>query len=108
MFKIISISLGSIRVGSRHTIDFHYFNIKSIVSIKSSCDCTAITNDIPNQKITIEYKAKDIPEHLKIKGHVRQNMARPVTVVFVSTAEPDREQIIVLAFNATVYAPNRY
>lgn len=98
-FKLINISLGSIMVGSSSTIYFPYDAsiIDSILGMSAPCTCTNLTNDIKNSRISVEYKAGDIPIHL---NSTSQYIKMMITVSYKTKDNPIEQQII-LSFNAT-------
>lgn len=104
MFKIINYSLGTIKVGSKHILQYPFENIELITSIESPCDCAVPTIDYPNTRITIEYIAKPISEHLRIKGQTSQYIQKGITVRYTvkGNTTDSIPSIIVLSFNATV------
>lgn len=101
MFPSIARSLGTIKERSTHIVLFPYSNILKMISIKASCDCVAIVNNIPKQQLELTYIAK-VPEHLKEVGKKIISSKKSVTVVFTSNDKPDIEQVIVLNINANI------
>lgn len=101
MFKIINLSLGNIKVGSKNILIFPYIDIQDIKSMSAPCSCSELTNYKLQSRIEVTYIAKDIPEHLKILGEPQQ-INIPITVNYVPIGENSVEQTIILSFNAIV------
>lgn len=102
MFPSISRSLGVIKQGTTHIIEYPYTNIEKIIKITPPCTCTDTVNDVPTQRISVKYKVPEIPVHLIAKGLRSMKTDKWISVIFTSKTEPDREQTIVLGFNATI------
>ncbi len=91
MFKIILEDLGTMEVGKNYEIVFPYENISYIESIEVTCDCTEAKNDIINNRVSINYKPKPIPEHLKMEGKTEYIISKKAVITYYTKDTSERK-----------------
>lgn len=98
--------LGEIKVGSINIVSFKFEGDIEILKYPNkefilipSCGCTSPKWDIKNKTVTIEYKAKDIPLHLKQEGKTEYVSYNYVYVEYISEGQ---KHDIKLEITATV------
>lgn len=96
MFQLTKIDLGEIKVGSEHKLEFPYNgDINYIKRVTSPCECTAVKNYAKDKKIVAEYKAKEIPIHLKGEGITQVDKSLTIEVEYVNTDGTEGKQNLV-------------
>lgn len=91
------IDVGTVKVGTRVIVRFESHNPLNVDNgrIKSSCGCTDVKYDKSTKTLTVNYKPKSVPKHLKHKG-----VYEPILTVKV----PHGKRSDILKFKARVVA----
>lgn len=95
MFIQSIVDIGIMRVGEKKTIYFEYDTIGKIVSLTSPCDCSHPGNDPERNRITVEYKAKSIPEHLKLQGKTQYAIRKEIEVTSLNPDSTHKKDILI-------------
>lgn len=87
IFEVTSKHLGTVKPGDKIDISFPYSGI-TIVKLEASCGCTTPVNDKANSKINVQYKAGEVPPHIKQKGKTEYTTSKTITVRYVHPDSP--------------------
>lgn len=102
MWQDTTKSIGKVRVGSKHVIEFKYVgNIKIDIDywkqqhIEVSCGCTSAVFDDSTNILRVEYRANPIPEHFELEGRNSYSTKKTVTVYYSTDTEKNLKQELV-------------
>lgn len=100
MFQNADQKLGSVKEGTKKMVSYPFHNVHAIDEVKTSCVCSVGDIDRVHNVLKIEYKAKDIPQHLIAQGWYSSLIK--TTVKYRTISEPEVQKTQILTFSVTV------
>lgn len=83
MFAINRKDLGTIKVGSRNTVEFEApDNITDVHIVQPDCTCVDVHFNQERNLVSFSFKPKKIPKHLELKGQTYYLSTKSITVQY--------------------------
>lgn len=102
MFKLNSINVGNIMIGTTKTVEFPYEKGVNITSLVASCDCTSAYDNKEKNKVVVKYQPKPVPIHLKQQNYNNYAFVKEVKVIFIFEGEALPKETVVKFYGVAI------